>query len=49
MRNTMYLINKKALTIGGNNGSKNVVNTLRKPLFFVTHFDKCVLISCICF
>lgn len=47
MKNSMCLINKETLAIGGKNGSLYLVNTLRKQLFFVTHFDNCEHISCI--
>ena len=47
VKNCMCLINKETLAIGGNNGSIYLVNTLRKQLFFVTHFDNCDHISCI--
>ena len=47
MKNCMSLINKEVLAIGGNNGSIYLVNTLRKQLFFVTHFENCNNISCI--
>ena len=47
MKNCMCLINKETLAIGGNNGSIYLVNTLRKQLFSVTHFENCDNISCI--
>ena len=47
VKNCMCLINKETLAIGGNNGSIYLVNTLRKQLFFVTHFENCDHISCI--
>ncbi len=47
MKNSMCLINKETLAIGGNNGTIYLVNTLRKQLFFVSHFDNCEHISCI--
>ena len=47
MKNCMCLINKEILAIGGNNGSIYLVNTLRKQLYFVTHFENCNNISCI--
>ena len=47
MKNCMYLINKETLAIGGNNGSIYLVNTLRKQLFSVTHFENCDNITCI--
>ena len=47
MKNSMCLINKETLAIGGNNGTIYLVNTLRKQLFFVSHFENCEHISCI--
>ena len=47
MKNCMCLINKETLAIGGNNGSIYLVNTLRKQLFSVTHFENCDNITCI--
>ena len=47
MKNCMCLINKETLAIGGNNGSIYLVNTLRKQLFLVTHFENCDNITCI--
>ena len=47
VKNCMCLINKETLAIGGNNGSIYLINTLRKQLFFVTHFENCDNISCI--
>ena len=46
-KNCMCLINKETLAIGGNNGSIYLVNTNRKQLFLVNHFDNCENISCI--
>ena len=46
-KNCMCLINKETLAIGGNNGSIYLVNTNRKQLFLVNHFENCENISCI--
>ena len=47
MKNCMCLINKETLAIGGNNGSIYLVNTSKRQLFLVTHFENCSHISCI--
>ena len=47
MKNCMCLIYKDILAIGGNNGSIYLVNTSKKQLFLVTHFENCEHISCI--
>ena len=47
MKNSMSLINKETLAIGGSNGSIYLVNTVKRQLFSVTHFENCNHISCI--
>ena len=47
LRNSMCLINKDVLAVGGNNGSVYLINLQKKQILSVTHLENCDCISCI--